>query len=104
MRELLDCLVMASDAYTLRGIWNAALTGLLSYCALPVGFSRRSLPTVRVSCPARTGWRRQIAELRWLVAFDVVTIRHTSLPALESVSEIEQTVEVSAAAAPRRCI
>ncbi len=80
---------MASDAYTLRGIWTAALTG---FCviALACGFQAAFSPTVRVSCPART-FAAPDCDLRWLVAFDVVTIRHTPLPALESVSEIEET-------------
>jgi hypothetical protein len=80
---------MASDAYTWRGIWAAALTGLCLIavaCAFQAAFS----PTVRVSCPARTAAAPD-CDLRWLVAFDIVTIRHTPLPALESVSEIEET-------------
>ncbi len=80
---------MASDAYTLRGIWTAALTGLC-LIALACGFQAAFSPTVRVSCPARTSAAPD-CDLRWLVAFDIVTIRHTPLPALESVSEIEQT-------------
>ena len=80
---------MASDAYTLRGIWTAALTGLC-LIALACGFQAAFSPTVRVSCPARTSAAPD-CELRWLVAFDLVTLRHTPLPALESVNEIEQT-------------
>jgi hypothetical protein len=85
---------MASNAYTLRGIWTAALTGLC-LIALACGFQAAFSPTVRVSCPARTAVAPD-CDLRWLVAFDLVTIRHTPLPALQSVSEIEQT------ARPRR--
>src|SRR4051812_41573330 len=59
---------------------------------LPGAFS----PTVRVSCPARTSGAPDW-ELRWLVAFDIVTIRHTPLPALESVSEVEETAGAAAA-------
>jgi hypothetical protein len=80
---------MASDAYSLRGIWTAALTGVVLIavaCAFQAAFS----PTVRVSCPARTAAAPD-CDLRWLVAFDIVTIRHTPLPALRSVSEIERT-------------
>ena len=80
---------MASEAYTLRGIWTAALTG---FCliALASVFQAAFSPTVRVSCPARTAAAPD-CDLRWLVAFDIVTIRHTPLPGLQSVSEIEQT-------------
>ena len=80
---------MASDPYTLRGVLTAAVTGL-SLIALACGFQAAFSPTVRVSCPARTSVAPD-CDLRWLVAFDVVTIRHVPLPALESVSEIVQT-------------
>jgi len=80
---------MASNAYTLRGIWTAALMGLC-LIAFACGFQAAFSPTVRVSCPARTSAAPD-CDLRWLAAFDLVTIRHTPLPALESVSEIEQT-------------
>jgi hypothetical protein len=78
-----------SDTYTLRGIRNAALTGLC-LIAVACGFQAAFSPTVRVSCPARTAAAPD-CDLRWLVAFDLVTIRHTPLPALQSVDEIEQT-------------
>jgi hypothetical protein len=80
---------MASEAYTLRGIWTSALTGLC-LIALACGFQAAFSPTVRVSCPARTSAPPD-CDLRWLVAFDIVTVRHTPLPALQSVNEIEQT-------------
>ena len=80
---------MASDPYTVRGIRNAALTGLC-LIALACGFQAAFSPTVRVSCPARTAAAPD-CDLRWLVAFDIVTIRQTPLPALQSVDEIEQT-------------
>jgi hypothetical protein len=80
---------MASAPYTLRGIWTAALIGLC-LIALACGFQAAFSPTVRVSCPARTSAPPD-CDLRWLVAFDLVTIRHTPLPALQSVNEIEQT-------------
>ena len=79
----------ATDAYTLRGVRNAALTGLC-LIALACGFQAAFSPTVRISCPARTSAAPD-CDLRWLVAFDVVTIRHTPLPALQSVGEIEET-------------
>jgi hypothetical protein len=80
---------MASNAYTLRGILTAAFTGLFLIavaCAFQAAFS----PTVHVSCPARTAAAPD-CDLRWLAAFDIITVRHTPLPALQSVSEIEQT-------------
>jgi hypothetical protein len=80
---------MATDPYTLRGVWSAALTGLC-LIAVACGFQAAFSPTVRVSCPARTSAPPD-CDLRWLVAFDLVTIRHTPLPALQSVNEIEQT-------------
>ncbi|MEO7790428.1 MAG: hypothetical protein ABIX28_12735 [Vicinamibacterales bacterium] len=43
-----------------------------------------------MSCPARTSAAPD-CELRWLVAFDRITIRHTPLPALQSVGEIVST-------------
>ncbi len=80
---------MASDPHTLRGIWAAVLTGLC-LIALGCGFQAAFAPTVRISCPARTSAAPD-CDLYWLVAFDVVPIRHTRLTALESVSEIERT-------------
>lgn len=80
---------MAGGSYALRGIWSTALTGacLLAFgCGLQAAFA----PTVRVSCPARTAAAPD-CELRWLVAFDMVPIRHTSLPALQPVGEIVNT-------------
>ncbi len=47
-------------------------------------------PTVVVSCPARTAAAPD-CDLRWLVAFDKVTVRHTPLPSLEAVGEIVDT-------------
>jgi len=75
--------------YTLRGIWSAALAGacIIAFgCACQAAFA----PTVRVSCPARTSAAPD-CDLRWLVAFDTVPIRHTRLPALQPVGEIVQT-------------
>src|SRR5689334_21508269 len=80
---------MATGPYTVRGIWTAALTGLCIIAAACV-FQALFAPTVRISCPARTVAAPD-CDLRWLAAFDLVTIRHTPLPALESVPEIVQT-------------
>ena len=80
---------MDSGRYTLRGIWTAALTGacIIAFgCGLQAAFA----PTVRVSCPARTSAAPD-CDLRWLVAFDTVPVRHTPLPALQPVGEIVQT-------------
>ena len=88
---------MAGHAYTLRGIWPLALTGAL-IIAFGVGCQAAFAPTVRVSCPARTSAAPD-CDMRWLVAFDRVTIRHTPLPALQPGSEI---VEHSAQPQRRR--
>ena len=80
---------MASAPYTLRGTWSAALTGacLIAFgCGCQAAFA----PTVRVSCPARTSAAPD-CDLRWLVAFDMMPIRHTPLPALQPVGEIVNT-------------
>jgi hypothetical protein len=78
-----------STPYTLRGIWSAAVTGacLIAFgCGCQAAFA----PTVRVSCPARTSAAPD-CDLRWLVAFDMMPIRHTPLPSLQPGSEIVQT-------------
>jgi hypothetical protein len=80
---------MASGPYTLRGIWSAALTGAC-LIALACGCQAAFAPTVQVSCPARTSAAPD-CDMRWLVAFDQVTIRHTPLPALQPVGEIVET-------------
>ena len=80
---------MASDSYSLRGIWSAALTGAL-IIAFGIGCQAAFAPTVVVSCPARTAAAPD-CELRWLVAFDKVTVRHTALPSLQPVGEIVDT-------------
>ncbi len=80
---------MASAPYTRRGIWSTALTGacLIAFgCGCQAAFA----PTVRVWCPARTSAAPD-CDLRWLVAFDRMPIRHTPLPALQSGSQIVQT-------------
>jgi len=80
---------MSSAPSPLRGIWSAALTGacLIAFaCGLQAAFA----PTVRVSCPARTSVPPD-CDLRWLVAFDLLPIRHTPLPALQPVGEIVNT-------------
>jgi hypothetical protein len=80
---------MASASYTPRGIWSAALTGTC-IIAFACGCQAAFAPTVRVSCPARTSAAPD-CDLRWLVAFDMMPIRHTRLPALQPVGEIVQT-------------
>jgi hypothetical protein len=80
---------MAGDSYSLRGIWSAALTGSL-IIAFGMGCQAAFAPTVVVSCPARTAAPPD-CDLRWLVAFDNVTVRHTSLPSLQPVGEIVDT-------------
>jgi len=80
---------MASAPYTLRGIVSAALTGACLIALASVGQAAFA-PTVRVSCPARTSTAPD-CNLRWLVAFDQLPIRHTALPALQPVGEIVQT-------------
>lgn len=80
---------MASGPHTLRGIWSAALTGAL-IIAFGIGCQAAFAPTVQVSCPARTSAAPD-CDMRWFVAFDNVTIRHTPLPALQPVGEIVQT-------------
>jgi hypothetical protein len=80
---------MSSDPYTLRGIRSAVLTGA---CIIAIGcaFQAAFAPTVQVSCPARTSAAPD-CDLRWLVAFDMLPIRHTPLPALQPVGEIART-------------
>jgi hypothetical protein len=80
---------MSSDSYTLRGVWSAALTGAL-IIACGVGCQALFAPTVRVTCPARTSAAPD-CDLHWLVAFDLIPIRHTPLPALQPVGEIVDT-------------
>ena len=80
---------MASDPYTPRGIWSAALTGAC-LIAFACGCQAAFAPTVRVSCPARTSAAPD-CDLRWLVAFDTVPIRYTPLPALQPGAEIVET-------------
>ena len=80
---------MASGPYTLRGILSSFLTGAL-IIAFGMGCQAAFAPTVRVSCPARTTTTPD-CDLRWLVAFDTVTVRHTPLPSLQPVGEIVDT-------------
>jgi hypothetical protein len=90
---------MASDSYTRRGIWSVALTGAI-IIAIGIGGQAAFAPTVVVSCPARTAAAPD-CDLRWLVAFDSVTIRHTSLPSLQPVGEIVDTSPGGRVSAPR---
>jgi hypothetical protein len=77
---------MASDLATSSGIVSTAFKGLL-LVALGCGF-QALMPTVRVSCPARTSAAPDCG-LRWLVAFDLVPIKQVPLPGLRPVGEIE---------------
>lgn len=80
---------VTSAPNTLRGIWSSAVAGAC-LIALACGVQAAFAPTVRVSCPARTSADPD-CDLRWLVAFDMIPIRHTPLPALQPVGEIVQT-------------
>lgn len=80
---------MATDSYSMRGIVNGAIIGVC-LIALACGFQAAFSPTVRITCPARTATAPD-CDLRWLAAFDRITVRHTPLPGVSAVSEIEQT-------------
>jgi len=56
--------------------------------ALGCGIQAAIAPTVTVSCPARTAAAPDCT-LRWLVAFDVLPVRRTALPALQSIDQVE---------------
>jgi hypothetical protein len=47
-------------------------------------------PQVAVSCPARTNAAPD-CRLRWWVAFGILPVRNTPLPAMQSVDEVEKT-------------
>jgi hypothetical protein len=68
---------------------SAVLTGAV-LIALACGCQAAFAPTVRVSCPARTSTAPD-CDLRWLAAFDLITVRHTPRPALQPVGEIVST-------------
>lgn len=70
----------------MRGVLSTALTGAV-IMAFGVGCQAAFAPTVRVTCPARTTVAPD-CDLRWLAAFDQLTIRHTPLPALRAGNEI----------------
>jgi hypothetical protein len=80
---------MASDPPTLRSIVSGFLTGAF-LIALGTGGQALFTPTVQVSCPARSSAAPD-CEMRWLVAFDQVTIRRTPLPGLQPGNEIVST-------------
>ena len=80
---------MATAPYTLRGFWSLVLIGACPI-ACASGVQAAFAPTVRVSCPARTSAAPD-CDLRWFVAFDMVQVRHTPLPALQPVNEIVNT-------------
>src|SRR5690349_9558999 len=71
------------------GIGTTAFKGLL-LIALGCGFQAACLPTVRISCPARSAAAPD-CDLRWLVAFERLPVRQTPLPALQPVGEIVST-------------
>lgn len=73
----------------MRGIWRSALFGA-SLIAFGCGCQAAFAPTVRVTCPPRTTAAPD-CELRWLVAFDMLPVRQTPLPALQPVGEIVPT-------------
>lgn len=77
---------MADDTAAPGGIGRTAVSGLL-LVALGCGFDALA-PTVRVTCPARSAAVPD-CDLRWLIAFETVTIRHVPLPALQPVGEID---------------
>src|SRR5262245_27706281 len=80
---------LSSDPSTTPGVWSAVITGAV-LIAFGCGCQAAFAPTVRVTCPARTTAAPD-CDLRWLVAFDTLTIRHTPLPAMQPVGEIVQT-------------
>lgn len=71
------------------GIGKTFVSGLL-LLVMGCGFEACFAPTVRVSCPARTAAAPD-CDLKSVIAFDQVTIRHVPLPALKPVGEIELT-------------
>lgn len=80
---------MTSAPETRRGILSSIITGAC-VIALGCGFQAAFAPTVRVTCPARTA-EAPDCDLRWLVAFDQLPVRHAPLPALQPVGEIIDT-------------
>lgn len=88
---------MAERTAPQGGIGTTAFKGLL---LIALGCGLEALfPTVRVSCPARTAAAPD-CELRSLIAFEQVTIRHAPLPALKPVGEIEYTRPARGKGAP----
>lgn len=80
---------MAADSHSMRGVVTGAIAGLC-LIALACGFQAAFSPTVRITCPARSGVAPD-CDLRWLAAFDRLTVRHVPLPGVTAVSEIERT-------------
>lgn len=80
---------MASDNYSLRAIVNGAIVGAC-LIAIACGFQGAFSPTVRITCPARTAAAPD-CDMRWLAAFDRITVRHVPLPGVSAVSEIVRT-------------
>jgi hypothetical protein len=77
---------MAKDAGISLG--QATFNTLLTL-ALGCGIQTAVAPTVIVSCPARTAAAPD-CNLRWLIAFDILPVRQTALPALQSIDQIER--------------
>lgn len=72
-----------------HGLWSTLITGaciIALGCIVQAAFA----PTVRVTCPARTATAPD-CDLRWLVAYDLLPVRHTPLPAMQPVGEIVNT-------------
>lgn len=80
---------MATALSSQRGIFSTAITAVC-VIAFACAFQAAFAPTVRVSCPARTSSAPD-CDLRWLVAFDMIQVRHTPLPGLQPGNEIEST-------------
>jgi hypothetical protein len=82
------------------GIGRATFNSLLAI-ALGCGIQAGIAPTVTVSCPARTAAAPDCS-LRWLVAFDSLPVRRTSLPALQSVDQVEPVRSGASSGSGRR--
>ena len=80
---------MATDPYTWRSIWTSVVIGcclVAVACAAQAAFA----PTVRVTCPARSSAPPD-CQMRWLVGFDLIPVRNTPLPGLQSAGEVVES-------------
>ena len=66
-----------------------AIFNTLLMITLGCGIQTATAPTVTVSCPARTAVAPDCS-LRWLVAFDILPVRRTPLPVLQSIDQVER--------------